>query len=155
MNLSKHRRSAWWFSVLQTSATWNVPASGMTSVLLPTERGMLLRQVWMGSYGIMMLTCFKESFQELYWFHGKCVSLRIKATATLANKRRSITWWWMCENDTPKQTSTPHFSSRGENGRINYMWQCQSCCLMHCSGTSRYYSDVDNIRPVWSCITQW
>lgn len=52
----------------------------------------------------------------------------------------------MWENDIPKQNSTPHFSPRGENGRTNHMWQCQSCCLMHCSGTFRYCRDVDNIR---------
>lgn len=99
-----------------------------------------------GEWAIMKVTCFKGSFQELYQFHGKFVSPKTKATAALANRRRSITWWWMCENDTPKQNSTPCFSPRGENGRTNHMWQCQSCCLMHCSGTFRYYSHVDNIR---------
>ena len=111
-----------------------------------------------GKWGIMKVTCFKGSFQELYQFHGKFVSPRTKATVVLANRRRSITWWWMCENDTPKQNSTPRFSPREEIGRTNHMWQCQSCCLMHCSGTFRYCSDADNMRTclgLHSTVVKW
>lgn len=97
-----------------------------------------------GKWGIRKMLCFTGSFL-LYQFHGKFVSPRTKVTA-LANRRRSITWWWMCENDTPKQNCTPRFFPRGESRRTNHMWQCQSRCLMVCSGTFSHYSDVDNIR---------
>lgn len=138
-------RSAWWLSALQSHAPESASFWQDFSIIACWQRGAAETSVT-GKWGIMKVTCFKGSFQELYQFHGKFVSARTKAIAALANRRRSITWRRMWENDIPKQNSTPHFSPRGENGRTNHMWQCQSCCLMHCSGTFRYCRDVDNIR---------